>query len=96
MTNVTNALNDQVLQSIQASQADIKADIAGIKKHLALLADGILNIRQDMKDIREDIKALTATVETIALATAGHGRHLSDLEDRLGRIEHHLRVPEGP
>jgi hypothetical protein len=88
MPNISNALTDQVLKSIQSAQADIKADVNEIKKHVGLLADGVLNIRQD-------IKALTGTVETIALATASHGRHLADLEDRLGRIEHHLRIPQG-
>lgn len=93
MTEVSNELIFETLKRIQADLVGVKADIAAARaeakadnaalrldmsKNLSLLSDGILALRRE--------------VELVSLSTAGHGERLSDVEVRLGRIEHHLGV----
>lgn len=65
----------------------IDARFDRVDRNIGLLADGLLNVRVEMKN-------LSASLDTVAISTASHGIQLSDLEERIARIEKHLNIPQ--
>lgn len=99
MTEVSNELIFETLKRIQADLADLKAnsatkaDLASMRGELkADVASLRLDMSKNMSLLSDGILSLRREIEIIGLSTAGHGERLSDVEVRLGRIEHHLGV----
>lgn len=105
MTESTADATLELLRRMRAESTEQFSSIAArfdkVDKNIGLLADGLINMRVEMKN-------LTASIDTLSIATASHGRQLADLddrmsavenriagvEDRMGRIEKHLNIPQ--
>lgn len=98
---MTESTADATLELLRRMRAENTERFDKIDKNIGLLADGLINMRVEMK-------SLTASIDTLSIATASHGRQLADLddrmsavenriagvEDRMGRIEKHLNIPQ--
>jgi hypothetical protein len=54
-------------------------------RHVGLLADGILSLRNQVSTLGHEL-------QTLALASVGHGSRLAEVEDQLTTIARHLGI----
>lgn len=82
---MTESTADATLELLCRMRAENVERLDKIDKNIGLLAEGFINMRVQMKH-------LIASLDTVAMSTAGHGLQLSDLDARIARIEKHLTI----
>ena len=77
-----------------ATKADLKADLNSLR---ADVASDLLEVRNEIaslrKETREQIVGVRRAVTEYHSAVVGHGILISDLEERVGRLERRLDAP---
>lgn len=72
---------------VGASSAELKADMNSLR---ADVSSDLLNMQ---KDTREQISGLRRTIVEYHSSVVGHGILISELEERVRRVEQHLNLP---
>ena len=88
------------LRALRADIGDIKGGMRTLKAEMATKSD-LHSLRADVapdlatmqKDTREQIVGLRRTVIDYHSAVVGHGLIISELEERVRRLELHLNLP---
>ena len=80
------AMLSQVLVDQQAFRAEVRTELAALKQDVAAL-------KRDVASLKTDLAALNSKVEFYHSAVMGHGIMLTELDQRLRRVEHHLGLP---
>ena len=77
-----------------ATKADLKADLNSLR---ADVASDLLEVRKEIaglrKETREQIVGVRRALIEYHSAVVGHGMLISDLEERVRRLEQHLDLP---
>ena len=86
---------------------EMRGDLAGVREGMATKAD-VADLRADLQSLRADVASDLVTIEKrmseqiVGLRRAvmeyhssaiGHGILISELEERLRRVEQHLNLP---
>jgi hypothetical protein len=88
------------LRSLRADIGDIKSEVQTLKAEMATKSD-LHSLRADVasdmltmqKDTRKQIVGLRRAVIEYHSAVVGHGLIISELEERVRRLEQHLNLP---
>jgi hypothetical protein len=88
------------LDDMQAGLDDMRGDVREIKTNFATKAD-LMSLRADVasdlhvqrKELSEQIVGLRRAVIDYHTSVVGHGIIISELEERLRRVEQHLNMP---
>jgi signal transduction histidine kinase len=88
------------LRGLRADIGDIKSEVRTLKSEMATKSD-LHSLRADVaadmmtmqKDTREQIVGLRRAVVEYHSAVIGHGLLISELEERVRRLEQHLNLP---
>ena len=83
-----------VLQILRAMRGEIAALKTELKADMnSLRADVSSDLLSMQKDIREQIGGLRRTIVEYHSSVVGHGILISELEERVRRVEQHLNLP---
>ena len=88
------------LRALRTDIGDIKSDVQTLKAGTATKSD-LHSLRADVasdmltmqKDTRDQIVGLRRAVVEYHSAVVGHGLIISELEERVRRLEQHLKLP---
>jgi signal transduction histidine kinase len=88
------------LRGLRADIGDIKSEVQTLKAEMATKSD-LHSLRADVasdmltvqKDTRDQIVGLRRAVIEYHSAVVGHGLLISELEERVRRLEQHLNLP---
>jgi hypothetical protein len=88
------------LRGLRRDIGDIKGEVQTLKAEMATKSD-LQSLRADVasdmlamqRDTREQIVGLRRAVIEYHSAVVGHGVIISELEERVRRLEHHLNLP---
>ena len=88
----------QHLRSLRADIAEVKAELkAEINSLRADVASDFVNVNKEIaglrKETREQIVGVRRALTEYHSAVVGHGILISDLEERVRRLEQHLDLP---
>ena len=95
------------LRGLRADIGDVKSEVQTLKAEMATkpdlhslradVASDMLTMRSEMltvqKDTRDQIVGLRRAVIEYHSAVVGHGLLISELEERVRRLEQHLNLP---
>ncbi|MDE3177642.1 MAG: hypothetical protein KGM15_16195 [Pseudomonadota bacterium] len=107
MAEQPDSLILEILRGLRADIAGVKADVVGVKAELnsvreematkadlnSLRADVASDLLKMQKETREQIVGVRRAVTEYHSAVVGHGILISDLEERVRRIEQRLDLP---
>ena len=92
-----------MLQQVIVSQAEqgrrlegVASDVAGLKQDVAGLKQDVASLDRRMGNVEADVRGLRQAVTDYHASVLGHGFLLSELDDRVRRIERHLDLPPRP
>ncbi len=88
------------LRGLRRDIGDLKSEVQTLKAEMATKSD-LQSLRADVasdmlamqRDTREQIVGLPRAVIQYHSAVVGHGVIISELEERVRRLEHHLNLP---
>ncbi|HKI14824.1 MAG TPA: hypothetical protein VKA12_07425 [Roseiarcus sp.] len=88
------------LRGLRKDIGDIKSEVQTLKEEMATKSD-LQSLRADVasdmlamqRDTREQIVGLRRAVIEYPSAVVGHGVIISELEERVRRLEQHLNLP---
>jgi chromosome segregation ATPase len=88
----------ELLRGLRADIADVKADVQSVKDELksdmnSLRADVASDLLNMQKETREQIVGVRRALIEYHSAVVGHGMQISELQDRVRRLEQHLNLP---
>jgi hypothetical protein len=82
------------LKADMATKSDLRSLRADVASDLhSLRSDVASDLMTMQKDTREQIVGLRRAVVEYHSAVVGHGLIISELEERVRRLEHHLNLP---
>ncbi len=100
MTGQPDNIVIEHLRGLRADIGDVKAEVQTLKAEMATKSD-LQSLRADVasdmltmqKDTRDQIVGLRRAVVEYHSAVVGHGLIISELEERVRRLEQHLNLP---
>lgn len=81
------------MQTVKAEMQTLKAEMATKSDLHSLRADVASDLLTMQKDTRDQIVGLRRAVVEYHSAVVGHGLIISELEERVRRLEQHLNLP---
>ena len=82
-----------MLQQMMVSQNDQGRRLEGVANDLTALKRDVAGLERSMSNVEADIRGLRQAVTEYHASILGHGFLLSELDDRVRRIEQHLNLP---
>ena len=97
----------KLLREIRGDVGDIRKDVSEVRKDMATKND-VAEVRSDLNSLRADVASDFITIEKrlserinhlnravmeYHSSTIGHGVLYSEIEERLRRVEQHLKLP---
>ncbi|QGM45162.1 hypothetical protein [Methylocystis heyeri] len=107
MTEEPQNLVLALLREMRAEMADMRAEMADVRAEMATKSE-LADLRSEVHSLRADVASDLLTVEKrladqiVGLRRAvmeyhssavGHGALISELEERVRRVEEHLKLP---
>ncbi|HSV28557.1 MAG TPA: hypothetical protein VLL76_03335 [Candidatus Omnitrophota bacterium] len=71
----------------------VAQDVRGLKQDVSGLKHDVSGLKHDMSNVKADLAGVRQTLTEYHASVLGHGVMISDLEDRVRRIERHLNLP---
>jgi archaellum component FlaC len=105
MAEQPNNLVLELLRGLRTEVGGVKSDIQSVRNELKSVKDelkgDINSLRADVasdllkmqKETREQIGGVRRALTEYHSSVVGHGIQISELQDRVRRIEQHLRLP---
>jgi hypothetical protein len=96
-----------LLRDIRSEVGDLRKDVGDVRQDMATKKD-VADVRSDVKSLRADVASdmidlekrlgdriahLNRAVMEYHSSAVGHGVLISEFEDRLRRVEQHLKLP---
>lgn len=82
MAEIDIAATYQLLGSVAADMREMKTDMREVKREMAT--------KRELGDVRAEVADLRQAVTQYHSAVLGHGILISELDERLRRVERHL------
>lgn len=82
-----------MLGTVIESQHQMRSDIHEMRSDVRGLQVEVGELRREMSSMKKDVASLPQAVTEYHSSVLGHGILISDLEDRVRRIEDHLHLP---
>jgi len=88
----------ELLRGLRTEVGEVKEDIESVRNELkgdinSLRADVASDLLNMKKEMREQIGGVRRTLVDYHSSVVGHGIKISELQDRVQRIEQHLDLP---
>lgn len=96
----TQTEQGRTLSELKKDVSELKLDVSTLKQDVSELKQDVLKLKQDVSglkldvsELKLDMSALRQTVEHYHGSVMGHGFLITDLDDRMRLVEHHLDIP---
>ncbi len=83
MAEIDIAATYQLLGSVAADMREMKGDVRELKSDMR-------EVKRDLSDVRSEVADLRQAVTQYHSAVLGHGILISELDERLRKVERHL------
>lgn len=81
------------MERLEARVEGLEARLSRLEARVGTLEITVAGLVQDMAELKADAQATRREIATYHGAVVGHGIQITELEERLRRIERHLDLP---